>query len=63
MNTTDTLKPGFFQKELKITTSRFFLASLIYLTLPVVIFFIGYLKFGWAVLLIPYSLFRLVGMA
>ena len=57
MNTTDTLKPGFFQKELKITTSRFFLASLIYLTLPVVIFFIGYLKFGWAVLFSSLTVF------
>ena len=57
MNTTDTLKPGFFQKELKITISRFFLASLIYLTLPVVIFFIGYLKFGWAVLFSSLTVF------
>ena len=57
MNTTDTLKQGFLQKEIKITLSNFFLASLIYLTLPVVIFFIGYLKFGWAVLFSSLTVF------
>ena len=57
MNTTDTLKQGFLQKEIKITLSNFFLASLIYLTLPVVIFFIGYLKLGWAVLFSSLTVF------
>ena len=57
MNTTDSLKTGFLQKEIKITLSNFFLASMIYLTLPVVIFFIGYLKFGWAVLFSSLTIF------
>ena len=43
MHTAETLKPGFFQKEIKITFSKFFLASMIYLVLPIVIFFIGYI--------------------
>ena len=50
MHTAEKLKTGFFQKEIKITYSRFFLASMIYLVLPIVIFFIGYLKPWWAVL-------------
>ena len=41
---------GLFRKEIKITLSKFFLVALIYLVLPVVIFFIGYLKPLWAVL-------------
>ena len=50
MHTTEKLKTGFFQKEIKITFSNFFLASMIYLVLPIVIFFIGYLKPWWAIL-------------
>lgn len=45
----DTKKTGFFKKEVKITMSGFFLAALIYLTLPVIIFFVGYLRPLWAV--------------
>ena len=41
---------GIFRKDIKITLSKFFLAALIYLTLPVIIFFIGYLKPLWAAL-------------
>ena len=50
MHTTDKLKTGFFQKEIKISFSKFFLACMIYLVLPIVIFFIGYLKIWWAIL-------------
>ena len=54
MHTTESLKPGistgFFRKEIKITFSNFFIAAMLYLVLPVVIFFIGYLKIVWALL-------------
>ena len=50
MHTSENLKTGFFHKEIKITFSNFFLASMIYLVLPIVIFFIGYLKPWWAIL-------------
>ena len=54
MHTTESLKPGIntglFRKEIKITFSNFFLAAMIYLVLPVIIFFIGYLKIVWALL-------------
>lgn len=35
---------------LSISVKRFYLAALIYLALPVVIFFAGYLKIHWAIL-------------
>ena len=57
MQTTNRLKTGSHPKEIKVTLSNFFLASLIYLTLPVIIFFIGYLKPVWAVLFSALTLF------
>lgn len=50
MNKTGSIKTGSGKKEIKITQSNFFLAALIYLTVPVIIFFFGYLKPVWAVL-------------
>ena len=52
MGTADTLTTGPKLKEAEVTITRgtFFTASLIYLTLPIVIFFFGYLKIVWALL-------------
>ncbi|MBR4493223.1 MAG: hypothetical protein IKP14_00785 [Clostridiales bacterium] len=52
MRTTDTLTTGPKLKDVEVTITRgnFFTASLIYLTLPVIIFFFGYLKIVWALL-------------
>jgi len=50
MSNTSTAKKSFLKKEIRITSGNFLLASLIYLALPVLIFFIGYLKPWWAIL-------------
>ena len=52
MKTTDTLTTGPKLKdaEVTITRSTFFTMALVYLTLPVVIFFLGYLKIWWGLL-------------
>ena len=52
MRTTDTLTTGPKLKdaEVTITRSTFFTMALVYLTLPVVIFFLGYLKIWWGLL-------------
>ena len=52
MKTTDTLKTHRSLKDtsFEISYKTFFSASIIYLTLPVIIFFIGYLKPIWAIL-------------
>ena len=51
MKEVNALKPGRrISGTLTIGMSTFFLLSVLYLTLPVVIFFIGYLKPLWAVL-------------
>ena len=52
MRTTDTLKTHRSLKDttFEISYKTFFCSAIIYLTLPVIIFFIGYLKPVWAIL-------------
>ena len=49
MQIADSLKEK-HQTTISISVRSFFLAALLYLALPVIIFFIGYLKIWWAVL-------------
>ena len=52
MKVVDSIKTerSLFSRSFSITSAGFFKAALIYLMLPLIIFFIGYLKIWWAVL-------------
>lgn len=50
MQQTDRKTNSLFKREIRITLTKFLIASLIYLVLPVLIFFVGYLKPIWAIL-------------
>ncbi len=62
MRTTDTLTTGPKLKDAKVTITRetFFTASLIYLSLPIVVFFLGYLKLVWGIVFSALTIAALV---
>lgn len=62
MKTTDTLttRPKIKDAKVTITRSTFFTMALVYLTLPVIIFFIGYLKPVLAILFSVLTVFAVV---
>ena len=59
MRTTDTLKTTRSLKDfsLEIGYTAYFRAALLYLTIPVLIFFVGYLKIWWALLFTALTIF------
>lgn len=59
MRTTDTLKTTRSLKDfsLEIGYTAYFRAALLYLTIPVLIFFVGYLKIWWALLFTALTVF------